>query len=364
MTSTDHCIRKSACKILVAEDLEPNQVLVRQVLEAAGFAVTIAGSGREAVDYYKKDRYDLVLMDIQMPVMDGFEATEMIRSFETDRRIPIIAFSALSPDAYREKCIMCGMNDFLHKPFQEKTLLRTIRKWVDLRPAILIVDDSRESRVLIENHLKGMKHYRMAAASNGVEAIRAVRDQSIALVLMDMEMPVMDGYTAARLISALESTPTIPIVAMTAHGGQSEIERCFRAGCCDYIQKPAGKGDLRAVISKYLPPPEKEKGHGAEEECVEVSHDLEELIPRYLENRRKDAGAITDLLAAGNLEEIRRLGHSMSGSGGGYGFQKISRLGREIEKAARENNPAQITRSNRRLAEYLENIRISFRPEA
>jgi CheY-like chemotaxis protein len=357
-------VDKSPCfRILLAEDTPSNQVRVRQALESEGYAVDIAENGRDAVTLSQERHYDLILMDIQMPVMDGLEATTKIRSVETAGRVPIIAFSALPPGQYREQCRGAGMDDYIHKPFDEKSLSRAINRWLDRRPVILIVDDLDESRRLIEDHLSKMKCYRTASAANGIQAIKAVKNQRIALILMDMEMPLMDGYTASRTIRTLGLSPEIPIIAMTAHEGEEEIKKCMKAGCNGYIHKPVRRSSLITAISDHLKHLEKEVLSNCRQESVRVNPDIRELIPGYLDNRRRDAAVITGLLAEGDIEEVRRLGHSMAGSGGGYGFQKISSLGKAIEKASLAGDLKGIERANSRLTEYLQNVNIIFNQE-
>ena len=117
-------------KILVVEDVELNQYLARHIMESWGCVVEIAENGREAVDRITQCDYDLVLMDIQMPVMDGIEATKQIRKMEDDSKstIPIVALTA---NALRSECdtyIKIGMNDWLGKPFQEPALFKTVSR--------------------------------------------------------------------------------------------------------------------------------------------------------------------------------------------------------------------------------------------
>ncbi len=124
---TRHTLRKewdvprgaTPLRILVAEDNRVNQVLARRILEKEGHAVTIAADGREAVQAFEQDSFDLILMDIHMPDMDGFQATQAIRHRESkDRRIPIIALTANAMSGDREKCLASGMDGFISKPIK------------------------------------------------------------------------------------------------------------------------------------------------------------------------------------------------------------------------------------------------------
>jgi PAS domain S-box-containing protein len=116
-------------KILLVEDNEMNRVVAETILNQYGASIAEAVNGVEAVDAIKHGQYDIVLMDIQMPVMDGLEATRIIRK-ELQSNIPIIAFTANAVKGEMEKCIQAGMNDYLSKPFEEEDLIRLIAKWL------------------------------------------------------------------------------------------------------------------------------------------------------------------------------------------------------------------------------------------
>jgi response regulator RpfG family c-di-GMP phosphodiesterase len=200
---------------------------------------------------------------------------------------------------------------------------------------------------------------------------------------MDMEMPVLDGYRATTAIRTLSHGDAVPIVAMTAHGESGEINKCLDAGCSDYLAKPIRKikilEKVHLVLSKLeissannLSVSESVTDTDADEAFEETNYkdalvcvdpELEDLIPDFLEKRRKDIAKITELLAsedAKSMEEIRRLGHSMKGSGGGYGFDEISRIGKAIEDAAKSNEKNVLVRLNKTLSRYLSMVKVSI----
>ncbi len=119
--------------ILLVEDNVDNQFLVERILKKAGYWVVIAGNGIAAVNAVRQTRYDLILMDVQMPEMDGFEATRSIRSWEREHgvgRAPIIAMTAHAIAGYREQCLEQGMDDYLSKPLKKDLLLQTVRRYL------------------------------------------------------------------------------------------------------------------------------------------------------------------------------------------------------------------------------------------
>ncbi|MBW2109605.1 MAG: response regulator, partial [Deltaproteobacteria bacterium] len=117
-------------RILVAEDYPTNQQVVVRHLESAGYRVDLAENGRQAVEAYRREAHDLILMDIQMPEMDGYAATEAIRRIEGGGgRTPVVAMTAHAIKGYREKCLKAGMDDYITKPLRRKELLSMVRKW-------------------------------------------------------------------------------------------------------------------------------------------------------------------------------------------------------------------------------------------
>ncbi len=348
-------------KIILAEDNKDNQAVYQRMLERAGYHIDIAENGREAVEAYKRSSYDLILMDLQMPEMDGMEAAVEIRRLDSGKRVPIVAFTALPADTHRQACLDQGMNDFLNKPCDEETLLSCLELWLQLRPVILVVDDMKESRRLLKLYLKESP-YTFISAKNGIEAIAAVKKEDrISLILMDMEMPVMDGYTATRTIRSMMGNNDIPIIAMTAHEGEREVQQCLRAGCTGYLSKPITRQSLMKVLTDHLKRPETVspcdhvQGYH-ENSVVEIDPDIAVLVPGFLNNRKGDAEKISELLKERNFGEIRIIGHSMAGSAGGYGFPEIGKMGKAIEAAALTVSPEEIKKINNKLSEYLSTV--------
>ena len=133
---------RSKMKILVVEDYPINQVIVREHLASAGYQVDLAENGREAVEAFREKRFDLILMDIEMPVMDGYEAVRTIRTLEDQqgpqvcasgnerKRTPIVAMTAHAFKGYREKCLQAGMDNYITKPIRRAELLELVDGWI------------------------------------------------------------------------------------------------------------------------------------------------------------------------------------------------------------------------------------------
>ena len=121
-------------KILLAEDNDINRMIASIVLKSNGYHITEVLDGKEAVAELTRQSFDLVLMDLQMPFMDGLEATRIIRK-HLNNKVPIIALTANEVKQEKNRCVQAGMNDFLMKPFDEKDLVSIINKWL-YKPAL------------------------------------------------------------------------------------------------------------------------------------------------------------------------------------------------------------------------------------
>jgi PAS domain S-box-containing protein len=234
----------------------------------------------------------------------------------------------------------------------------------DLRPLhILLVEDSEDNRFLIQSYLKKTP-CRLDIAENGEAAVEKFKTFTYDLVLMDVQMPVMDGYTATREIRKWErehGKRETPVIAFTAHALKQDLRKSRKAGCNFHLTKPVKKATLLKAIRDYTGGPGASSGRAKEKEgvAVRVDPDLRDLLPGYLENRQRDIGSIRDALEQGDYDTIRLLGHSMKGSGGGYGFDAISEIGRCLEEAAKKRDGQAIERWLRKLSTYLERVRIA-----
>jgi PAS domain S-box-containing protein len=370
--------------ILLVEDNKDNQNLAQRILTGVGYTVDIAENGEIAVERTRDYLYDLILMDVQMPLMDGLDATRAIRKMERqkgDRRTPIIALTAHATEGYREKCLEAGMDDYLTKPIKKARLLEKANEWVDKRPVILVVDDSAPSQMLIKNYLKE-EDCQLFFASNGQQGLDFFKRHWVSLVLLDMEMPVLDGYATAQAIRQLPVGVNLPIIAMTGHEGAEEKNKCLNSGCSDYLGKPLRKSKILEAINKNLcanrqPSPAKHlpeqqlpallnepAENSWQETIVYVDEDIEDLVPEFLEGRHDDVKIIREAIESNDFVNIQRLGHDMKGCGQSYGFDHISVIGKHLEAAAKISDTQEILSWNDQLENYLGTLKVLVRKSA
>ena len=131
--ATDGLKAETSLRIMMAEDNPINQRVGKLILQRAGFNIDLVGDGSEAFEAHRAHPYDLILMDCQMPMMDGFEASRQIRSLTVQPQPVIIAVTANALVGERERCLNAGMDDYLSKPFQAEQLVAVVKKWSAIR---------------------------------------------------------------------------------------------------------------------------------------------------------------------------------------------------------------------------------------
>jgi signal transduction histidine kinase/CheY-like chemotaxis protein/HPt (histidine-containing phosphotransfer) domain-containing protein len=229
---------------------------------------------------------------------------------------------------------------------------------------ILLAEDTPDNQTLIKLYLRDSLHT-VDVAQDGQEAVEKFRTNAYDLVLMDVQMPIMDGYDATEAIRALEASrgsATTPVIALTAYALPEEVQRSFDAGCTAHLTKPIRKPALLAAIAAQIADDGRGKGAGSVDDreriVVDVDPDLADLIPGYLDHRREDLTSMTSALDREDYEAIRVLAHSMRGSGAAYGFDAISEIGNAAEQAARTEDAAEIRHLVDELGRYLERVEL------
>jgi PAS domain S-box-containing protein len=379
--------RKRVLDVLVAEDSADNQLVIRGWLEAAGHKVRVVANGQAAVDEVVSRPYDAVVLDIHMPLLDGIEVARRIRAHElrADRNpAGVIALTGHATDDIRQQCIDAGVDEFMTKPLAREELLRRVTRVVGSRPVVLVVDDAPDSRRLIVHVLRRDGSFRIIEAGNGQEALNRFR-ADVDLVLMDMEMPVMDGFDAVRALRSRPDGRGVPIVAITGHSSADVRRGCLAAGCSGYLVKPVRAPELMALVHNFVQPVVSDGDGGTTQSeepgapppsermaevqaqvasledrlaaaAVRIDPDLVELLPAYIADRNADLQVIDRALGEDDFRRIWRVGHSMMGTASAYGFERLNELGRDLRDAAQSLDRAGVLRAGRMMREYLAEV--------
>ncbi len=265
----------SGVKVLIVDDNATNRLVVREMTSSWGLVPVEAVDGKEALAAMEKAfeagaPYRLLLLDLQMPSMDGFEVAERAKASPLGADVEIILLTSVGQTGDARRCKEFGISGYLVKPVKQLELLETITmvmghpsreggpvitrhliREARRRLSILLAEDNIVNQKLAVKLLE-KRGYRVAVASNGREAVDAFEGERFDLILMDVQMPEMDGIEATRLIREKEAEHGghIPIVAMTAHAMKGDREECLAAGMDDYMSKPFKPKELYSIIEK------------------------------------------------------------------------------------------------------------------
>jgi signal transduction histidine kinase/HAMP domain-containing protein/DNA-binding NarL/FixJ family response regulator len=228
---------------------------------------------------------------------------------------------------------------------------------------ILLVEDSPDNRTITVAYLQDTP-YRVEIAENGAAAYVKFTAEHYDLVLMDRQMPVMDGLTATRAIRKWEQAnhrPPTPIIALTASALKGDQEKCVAAGCTAYLAKPIKQEVLLQAIKEHCivaPASSKQESSRKDTILVRANPKFADLIPEFLQNRRQDVIAMLDALDRGDFEAVESLGHGMKGAGSNYGFQAITDIGAALEQAAESADTDASRKWVGELSRYLDRVEI------
>ena len=264
-------------RTLVADDHAINRLILRETLVALGAEVTDTASGREAIVEWRRAAasarpYQLLLLDCRMPEMDGFQVAEEIRRASPPQGLTIVMLASHHWADDIARTYDMGLSGYLIKPIRRSDLLQTISIALDrskgiqhttdsapvtAKPStevralrILLVEDSPDNQVLIRSYLK-QTPYRLDIADHGGIGLELFKKGYYDLILMDMQMPVMDGYEATQAIRAWErehDLPSTQVIALTALALKEDGVKILEAGCNAHMTKPIKKHTLLGVL--------------------------------------------------------------------------------------------------------------------
>jgi two-component system sensor histidine kinase/response regulator len=271
-------------KVLVVDDNATSREIFQKMLESFSFEVTLAASAWEGLAELGKasenESFELVIMDWKMPGMDGIEASKLIKNHKGLSKIPpIILVTAYGREEVMRQAEEVGFEGFLLKPISASMLFDTIMQAFGeevpetsrimqsheqeaealdhIRGAnVLLVEDNEINQQVAKEILEGAGLI-ITLAADGQEGVNAVKEKNYDAVLMDVQMPIMDGYTATREIRKDERFKDLPIIAMTAHAMAGDEEKSLEAGMSDHVAKPIDPDKLFSTLQKWIKPIEK-----------------------------------------------------------------------------------------------------------
>ncbi len=370
--------------VLVVDDNTTNRRILEEQLVNWGLCPTLAASGPEALETLQQAAnngapFSLVLLDAYMPSMDGFTVAESIKRNPTLARATIMMLTSGGHPQDAVRCRELGLASYLTKPIKQSDLLNAIVAALQgaegAQPVfspplifstkgrsslhILLVEDNPVNQHLAVRLLEKRGHS-VVVANNGKEALAALANESFALVLMDVQMPEMDGLAATKAIRQQEEATGahIPIVALTSHAMKGDRDLCFAAGMDAYLSKPLQAQQLFDMIEQLaLQPVATQEAAG--EECeekdpsavfdqeatlarVEGDHELlREIVGLFLLKTPELQATVHDSIARGDGKALEQAAHSIKGAVSSFGAWAAREAALKLEVLGREGDLAQ-----------------------
>lgn len=377
------------CRVLVIDDNASARTILSAMLEHFGMRPESAESGQRGLEMIQQAAasgfpYQLVLLDWLMPGMDGIETARAINASQLPMGIPaVLMVTAGSHEKLSVQAEKVGLGHILTKPVSESTLHDAILEALlsnsgenpDIEHAacasssapardfsaiagarILLVDDVELNRIVAMGLLEDTGLL-IDVAINGLDAVNKVREQDYALVLMDIQMPEMDGLTATQEIRTLPEHRDLPIIAMTAHAMAGDRERSLEAGMNDHITKPIDPNTLYDVLKRWIAPVQGEAAAALQQKPAESTPPSEQALPnlegidterglaqslgrvdlyrRILGKFNKEFGdsmqIISDAVCYGDYALARRSAHSLKSAAATIGAMQLSEQARLLE---------------------------------
>jgi PAS domain S-box-containing protein len=400
-------------RVLVVDDNPTARVIIRSMLESFGFRVHQASSGQEGLAKLerasKEHGFDLVILDWRMPGLDGIESAKRIMAMPGRGKHPkVVMVTSHAPGAIMKSSGVVKLDGVLSKPFSPSALFNAIMKAFDQQTSlpshtsrydrikdlsgmhgahILLVEDNELNQQVASDILESAG-FSVSIANDGREAVDRVFAHEFDAVLMDIQMPVMDGYQAVRKIRGQKRFAKLPIIAMTAHALVGDREKCLEAGMNDHVPKPIDPRQLFSVLSNWIRPgeykapaelienlqPMHSGGHaGSLPEMPGISaaeglarvggkKDLYlNLLARFLGDYHDYFTRIKSALADKEYDTARHLAHTMKGVSGTVGALDLQAAASGLENALDKPQPGELGNILDEFADQLKRVLESIR---
>ena len=395
-------------RLLIVDDNATNRKILRHQLTAWDIRNESAESGPRALEMMREaasrdEPYEIAVLDMQMPDMDGMELARKIKEDPDLAETKLVLLTSLIHRNFREEAVEAGINVYLTKPVRQSDLydaLATVMGPPAERPLstpekeatssdipvsgeegrykILVAEDNPVNQRVAVRMLAKLG-YAVDLASDGVEALELLFRSSYDAVLMDCQMPELDGYETTAEIRQREQEQRdthVPIIAMTANALQGDRERAIEAGMDDYLSKPVQAGQLDEVLRRWIQRPKPASSNGSDgsspapgpldlavlEGLRDLQEDgepdlLAELAEMFLEDAASRITSLKEAVERDDVEAVEEIAHSLKGSCGNMGVREMHRLSSDLQDAGASGDLSGARPLIRRLQEELERAR-------
>ncbi|MBS2005057.1 MAG: response regulator [Cyanobacteria bacterium SZAS LIN-5] len=357
-------------RVLVVDDQDSARTIIQAYVKSWGMSCDSASSVDEALKILKeraksKNPFDIVITDLAMPEHDGFNLLKRIKQEKSLKNTKVFLCTGYDIKNQGEKALESGFSAYLTKPVQQSRLFNSIAKVMitddvskellkhemsegsDATPEkamVLIAEDNPVNQKVAMLQLKKLG-YGSFAVGSGRKAIEELKKRNYALVLMDCQMPDMDGFETTGVIRKSETMTGkhIPIIGLTAHAMEGDREKCIAAGMDDYLSKPTSLEKMSKMLSKWTEESDGKNQKDTDErlqdlEKVLPEELLAELMPLFVVSTQRSLDEIRAALVDKNLEKIIDKAHEIKGAAAGMGATKVSAISKELEFAGKASD--------------------------
>jgi len=370
-------------RILIVDDNATNRYVLREQLKSWGCRYKEASSGVQALDELRqaaagKDPFEISILDMQMPGMDGETLGKKIKQYPDLKNTILVMMTSLGQRGDARRFEEIGFAAYLTKPVKQSKLYDCLTRVASLQedpgnkqPAAIVTrhslaeDKKRRVRILLaEDNIINQKvaistlkklGYNAEAVANGKEAVKALEMIPYDIVLMDCQMPEMDGYEATGEIRKPESkvlNHRVPVIAITANAMKGDREKCLTAGMDDYLSKPIYPNELSDMLEKWIG-----KQYASQQEGTTVSNKepvqnifdraglldrlmgdealANEILGDFLEDVPRNVTALKEALDNGDAPSVQLRAHTIKGQSANVGGEALCETAFEIEKAGK-----------------------------
>lgn len=385
-------------RILIVDDNDAARNILLHQAKSIGMLVEEAKSGKQALKLLKAaaknhEPFEIVVIDLDMPRMDGVELSQKIRQDMSLRTTRILLMPSVNNHKIAKNIKSLGIDSYIYKPIRQTQFYKVLSnvltgqdeeiqntslveekqnpkeestkpedssvRQIDPQVEILIAEDNRVNQMVIVNQLKSLG-YKTDLKTNGQEVLEAIQDKEYSLILMDCQMPVMDGIETATKIREIEhnSDSHIPIIAVSAGTIDGDREKCLLAGMDDHLPKPMKKEELAQMIEKWLDRNDLVSSNKAKqgeilEESQHVDNRLRELadacgidinlecIEVFMEDFDESIKKLKDALEKGDGEAIDQEAHKLKGSSANMGAVRLPEICQNLMQMVRDDQVAE-----------------------
>ena len=408
-------------KVLIVDDNETNRKIVYEQVIAWGMKNGMALDGQSALEMLRRasqlgEPYDLAILDMQKPQMGGIELARKIRAEPRVSSTKLVMLSSIGQRGESEEARQAGMDAYLTKPVRQSQLYDAIATVLGTtveeealekskqelpslvtsyslneararsRPRILVAEDNAVNQKVTVKMLERLGYWADVAA-DGLEAVEALSRIPYGAVLMDVQMPEMDGYEATAEIRRREGLERhTPIIAMTAKVMRGDREKALETGMDDYVSKPVNLEQLKKVLARWVSREEKKSEQGAyateaaapssaasgpsiDHSVLDGLRDLQgegepdivcELIELFLADVPPQLVALREAVQSGDILSVKRIAHTLKGGSRNMGVVRMAAICAELEEIGRSETLAGAPVWISRLEEEFERVRVAF----